>query len=150
MAYTVTSSIVIDGPPGDVFAALADPAVQITYDRETYIATEQLTPGPIGKGTRFRGTFKGMGTVEYEYDEFEPGRLIQHHFVMSVGDTHHRFEFSPESGGTRLTQTIDTEPSLFGRVVWPLLLERKLRARMRTLNTLVRTYVEASPPHPPS
>ena len=66
----VNDTIEIDRPVNKVFGALADPNVQITYDGDMFRAVEQLTPGTIGKGTRFRGKFKGMGWVEYAYDEF--------------------------------------------------------------------------------
>jgi uncharacterized protein YndB with AHSA1/START domain len=143
MPYTVSSSIVINRSPDEVFAAIADPQVQVTYDGETYRSAEKLTDGPIGKGTRFRGDFTGMGKVEYEYSEFEPGRLIQHRVMLPAGKVFHRFELSPEAGGTRLTQSIDTDPSLLGRILWSLVLEKKLRDRVKTLNARVRTFVES-------
>lgn len=139
----VNDTIEIDRPVNEVFGALADPNVQITYDGDMFRAVEQLTPGTIGKGTRFRGKFKGMGWVEYAYDEFEPNRLIQHGVRMPFGVVRHRFEFSSIGQRSRLVQRIAVQPNLLGRVLWPLMIRRMMQNRVRTLNGLVKRYVES-------
>ncbi len=139
---SVSDSIRIDRPPTDVFAALADPRVQITYDGEMMKSVEQLSPGAIGKGTRFRGNFKGMGNVEYEYADFEQDRLIEHGVRTPFGSARHRFEFTPEGSGTRLTQSITVKPNLVGQILWPVLMKRMMSKRAQTLDRLVKAYVE--------
>jgi len=138
----VSDSVTIAKPPPEVFAAIENPEVQITYDGQMFKAVEKLTDGPIGKGTRFRGTFKGMGKVEYTYDEFEPNQLIQHAVKMPFGQSRHRFEITPEGDSSRLTQSISVEPNILGRIMWPLIMRRMMRKRVSTLNSLVKSYVE--------
>ena len=138
----VSDSIMIGKPTAEVFAAIENPEVQITYDGEMFKGVEKLTDGPIGKGTRFRGTFKGMGKVEYSYDEFEPNHLIQHAVKMPFGPFRHRFEITAEGDSSRLTQSISVEPNILGRIMWPLIMRRMMRSRVSTLNGLVKSYVE--------
>src|SRR5687767_7280843 len=80
----------IDRPVSEVFAALADPNVQIAYDGGMK-AVQQLTPGEIGRGTRFKVKLRGMGWVESSYDEFDQDRLIQIGVRLPFGALRHRF-----------------------------------------------------------
>lgn len=138
----VSQTVVISSSPAEVFAALADPQIQIRYDSATYRSSEQLTSGPIGKGTRFRGKFKGMGSVEYEYDEYKEDSLIQHYVRMPFGAARHRFEFEPVDGDTRLTQWMRIEPNALGRILWPVAIKRMMVKRLTELNGRVKRYVE--------
>jgi uncharacterized protein YndB with AHSA1/START domain len=139
---SVSNEITIARPVDVVFGALADPKVQTTYDSEMMRSVEQLTDGPIRQGTRFRGDFKGMGKVEYEYSQFEPNRLIEHAVQMPFGAMRHRFEFELQAGSTRLTQTIEARLNLLGQILWPLMMQRMMSKRVATLNGLVKRYVE--------
>lgn len=138
----VSSSVNIRRPVSDVFGALEDPKIQITYDGEMFRAVEQLTPDPIGHGTRFRGQFKGMGTVEYSYEQFERDRVIRHATKMPFGEARHTFEFSAEGDGTTLTQSMSVQLNILGRMMWPLMLRRVMQKRLETLNGLVKQFVE--------
>jgi hypothetical protein len=142
----VSDTVDIDRPADDVFGALADPNVQITYDRDQFRAVEQLTPGTIGKGTRFRGRFKGMGWREFSFEEFEQNRLIEVGVRLPFGAARHRFEFSSVGDHSQLAQKIEVHPNLLGRILWPLIIRRMMEDRVRTLNGLVKRYVEGRGP----
>lgn len=142
---TVTNSVLIAGPGASVFAAIEDPKVQMTFD-EMIRSVDKVTDGPIGKGTRFRGEFKGFGKVEYEYIDFEAGRLVVHGVKMPFGQMQHRFEVAPEgSGSTRLVQSITAELNLLGKILWPIMMRRNMTARVTTLNALIKKFVESTP-----
>jgi uncharacterized protein YndB with AHSA1/START domain len=143
---SVTDTTYIDRPPQIVFAALEDPETQVRYDHDTLRSVEKLTPGPIGMGTRFRGDFKGMGKVEYEYAKFELGHLIEHAVKMPFGEARHRFLFEQSTDGTRLAQTITVAPNLLGQLLWPLMIKRMMENRVRSLNERVKVYVESVAP----
>jgi hypothetical protein len=138
----VSANVVIEKSSPAVFSALEDPKVQITFD-DMFRGVEKLTPGPIAKGTRFRGDFKGMGKVEYEYVDFERNRLIVHGVKMPFGAMRHSFAMSPEkNGATRLDQSIQADLNLLGKILWPIMMKKKFEQRLATLNGLVKTYVE--------
>ena len=138
---SVQDQIVIARPPETVFASLADPAVQMTYDAEIR-SIIQLSPGPVARGTRFRGDFKGLGQREIVYAELEPDRLIEHAVKLPFGAGRHRFELRPEGEGTRLVQTITLSPNVLGRILWPLFISRMLTKRVSSLNGLVKAHAE--------
>ena len=49
-------------------------------------AVEKLTDGPLGKGSRYRGKFKGFGTIEYEFAEFDRAAPVRPPGSSSDGD----------------------------------------------------------------
>jgi uncharacterized protein YndB with AHSA1/START domain len=103
---SVSHSIDIDAPPERVFAYLTDPAnLPAWQDAEE---VRQLTPGPVGAGTRFREVHKAMGVRRVEITEvviFEPGRRFEIR-VVDGPPVDGRWDFEPAAGGgTRLTLT---------------------------------------------
>ncbi len=85
---------------------------------------EVLTPGPVGKGTRFRETrvmFGKEATETLEFTEFNPpgGYTIG---CTSCGvEYRFRFNIRGDAGATDLTMTMDCRPvSLLARVLSPL------------------------------
>ena len=71
-------SIDIARSPEDVFAYMTDPSLLATWQDAEHV--EQLTPGPVGVGTRFREVHRVMGRRRVEETEvvtFEPGRRFE-------------------------------------------------------------------------
>ena len=132
-------SVDISARPAAAFAAIADPKVQMTFDQD--FEGEKLTEGPIGRGTRFRGRIKGLGSADYEYSEFESGHLIEHATKTPMGRLRYRFEFSAAPAGTRLVQRSTGDLNLLGVVILPLM-KGRVEARMRVLNSRIKTYAE--------
>jgi len=137
---SVTDTAVINRPIDAVFAAAADPHVQLRWDADTLRSVEQLTPGPLGLGSRYRGNFKGFGVVTYEFAEFEPGRRFQHVARIPMGEMRHRFTFESVPAGTRVTQDGELRPNLVGRVLGPFVMGM-LRKRFRTIAQELETYL---------
>ena len=98
-----------DWPAGYLFELVADPLREHLWDN-ALIEVEKLTPGPLAKGTHYRGQFKGLGSVEFTFVDFDEG----HHFVreatLPFGVVRHRFQFHPaRGGGTQIVQTIQIQ-----------------------------------------
>jgi uncharacterized protein YndB with AHSA1/START domain len=140
----VSETTTIACPPAEVFAAAADPQKQLEWDPGTMRSVEKLTPGPLGRGARYRANFKGFGVVEYDYPEYEPGRRFAHHSVMMMGDMRHTFEFEAVPEGTRLTQSIVVEPKGIGRLMAPLM-SRMLHNRLRVVGSELKEYLKNPP-----
>lgn len=138
--FRVSESAIIERPPAEVFEVAADPYEQLKWDPGTLKSVEKLTSGPLGRGSRYRGEFKGFGTVEYEYDEFEPGRRFTHHTLMKIGEVRHVFEFEAVPEGTRLMQSIVAEPKGMGRLMAPIM-KVMMRRRLRVINSELRQYL---------
>jgi hypothetical protein len=137
----------IAAPPADVFAA-ATAVEQWTEIIPAIVRVEKLTPGPVGRGTRWRETrriFGREGTEEMEFLEFEPHRRYL------VGAESHgcryrtEFRFDPRGKGTLVTMSFGAVPLTFGAKVMSVLMGfmRKKMAEMcaADLNS-IRVYLE--------
>lgn len=138
----------VRAPVHAVFAAAADPHRQLEWDAKTLRNVEQLTPGPLTAGARFRGSFKGFGTVEYEFAEYEPPRRFAHVARIPAGRMTHRFTFEPVDGGTRLTQVGALEPNALGRVIAPIM-RSMFAKRFRVIASELDGYVTETPAEAP-
>ena len=139
--FKVSETAIIDRPPVEVFPVAADPQTQLEWDPGTLKSVEKLTPGPLGQGSRYRGNFKGFGTMEYEFAEYEEPRRFTHKTTMRMGKMRHVFTLEPVAQGTRLTQEGYLEPNLLGRIMWPMM-SRMLRSRFRLIVSEVSQYLE--------
>lgn len=137
----VSDAVTIRRPTQELFEIAADPETQLKWDPAALQRVEKLTTGPLGPGARYRGKFKGMGSVDYEFVEFEPGRRFSHDAVVSLGRVHHIFHFEPAPEGCRLTQTIRFEPRSGARLLAPLM-KAMFRRRMHVINTELKEYAE--------
>jgi uncharacterized protein YndB with AHSA1/START domain len=98
-------SIDIARSPEDVFAYMIDPRLLGTWQDAEHV--EQLTPGPVGVGTRFREVHRVMGRRRVELTEvvtFQPGRRFEIR-VVEGPPVDGRWDFEPIAAGTRLTFT---------------------------------------------
>jgi hypothetical protein len=139
---TVTETAVIERPQAELFQAAADPERQLVWDSGTLKSVEKLSPGPLGRGSRYRGGFKGFGTVVYEFAEFEAPRRFAHLARMPMGEMRHTFTFEPANQGTRMTQTGELRPNLLGRLMGPMI-AWSLGKRFRTIADELGSYLAA-------
>jgi uncharacterized protein YndB with AHSA1/START domain len=134
-------------PVGDVFAAASDPLRQLEWDAVTLRRIEMLTDGPLSTGSRVRGTFRGFGTVEYEYVAYEPDRTFAHLATLPMGTLRHTFTFEPTTEGTLMSQVGELEPNLLGRAGAPVV-ARVMRHRFGKIAAEIDRYLRASQPPP--
>jgi Polyketide cyclase / dehydrase and lipid transport len=142
---SIAETAFIAQPTISVFNAAVDPHLQLTWDAPTLRTVEKLTPGPLARGARYRGDFKGFGRVTYEFAEFEPGRCFQHVARIPMGEMRHRFTFEAAAGGTQLTQQGELRPNIVGRLFAPLVMNM-LRKRFRTIAQELDAYLAVAPP----
>jgi hypothetical protein len=131
---------VLPHPVERVFAAAADPFTQLEWDAVTLRRVERLTEGGLGPGARYRGTFKGLGVVDYEISAYEPDRRFTHVARIPMGELEHDFVFEAVDGGTRLHQAGRLRPTLLGRLGAPVM-RRMLEHRFRTIATELDRYL---------
>ena len=98
----------------DVFGTVIDGG-RFAIWNPTISASRQLTPDPIGEGTRFGWNLRGFGNVEQELQESEPNRrvrIVPHHRSLSGG---HRFTFTDLGGRTRVDHELEMVPKATSR-----------------------------------
>src|SRR3954469_19914851 len=71
---------------------------------------EQVTPGPIGVGTRFAGDYDRMGRMEYEIIEYRPSTWAEVRGSSAKFSWDSTFAFTAEGDGTRVVCTMDPHP----------------------------------------
>jgi uncharacterized membrane protein len=120
----VEQSVVISRPVTDVNAWLENPENHSISDPSQHGST-QITEGPIGVGTRWRGSSRILGKrVDWttEVTEYEPNKRVVFKSVEDVAE------------GTRLTFHPDAESGLggvFGKLTDPIV----TRAYSRIIRT---------------
>ncbi len=134
-------SVLIYSPIKEVFGTLANPENHTNFDEEITRAGEKISEGPIGKGSRFTGYFKGLGKIDYEYSKFKENQLIEQTLNASIGKLYHSFVFEHTTGGTRLTQKIHVEPNIWGLIAWPVMV-KGISKRIHALNVSLKNYFE--------
>ena len=110
----------VDRPPADVFDFLADLRWESEWNPRV-IAVEKATPGPIGAGTRFHGTYRGIGALDTELLLCErPSRIV----FRSSGprmDIDGTFVLTPAGSGTDIALDADFRPSGLLGLIAPLM-----------------------------
>ena len=110
----------IDRPVEDVFGVVIHGGDFATWN-PTITASRQLTPDPIGEGTRFEWKLRGFGNVEQELQEFEPNRrarIVPHHRSIAGGP---RFTFTDLGGRTRIDHELEMVPKGIFKIMSPFM-----------------------------
>jgi hypothetical protein len=119
----IAGEIVINRPIDVVFDFVADERNEPRYNPRLR-RVEQITPGPIGRGTRFRAeTTATMGRTAdmvIEWTDFERPRRLASSTHMSAIDIHGTLTFDPVPAGTRMRWWWDITPRGLLRLVRPL------------------------------
>ena len=130
----------IDRPVQDVFAVVIHGGDFASWN-PTITASRQLTPDPIGEGTRFEWKLRGFGNVEQELQEFEPNhrvRIVPHHRSIAGG---HRFTFTDLGDRTRIDHELQMDPKGIFKLMSPFMSsagKKNLRATAGALDARLR------------
>ena len=144
---TIDESIFIDRPPQEVFDYVSEPVNLPVWD-SSIVHAERLDSGPVGVGSRLKGTSKILGRRfdwTAEVIDFEPPRRYSSRSVE--GDLQFTVTLSAESegNGTRFVQRIDAESGLggvFGKIADPLVEKAQARTTRANLETLSEILTE--------
>ena len=137
-------------PVAQVFDFVADSRNEPAWNG-TMASVEQLSPGPVGLGARFRGRSKQMGRLAYAIVEYDRPRRVA--FRGTGRGIRYTFtcDFAPDGAGTRGRCRMDLALRGPLRVVEPLLtplIRSQLRSRGRALQAhLERTATPVAAPH---
>jgi Polyketide cyclase / dehydrase and lipid transport len=125
----------IDRPVEDVFAVVIHGGDFASWN-PTITESRQLTPDPIGQGTRFVWKLRGFGSVEQELQEFEPNRrvrIVPHHRSIGGG---HRFTFTDLEGRARIDHELEMVPKGIFRIMSPFMTSAGKKNLQATANAL--------------
>jgi uncharacterized protein YndB with AHSA1/START domain len=140
----VTIELHVDRPVDEVFDYFSD----FRNENEWNVVAHDLvllTEGAVGTGSRFRGEYDRMGTMQYEITKFErPGRVeVRGSAKQFAWDS--TFTFSPENGGTRMVGPMDTHPKGLMKLLAPFMSGVVRRQTNKGMASFKRT-IEAKAP----
>jgi hypothetical protein len=135
----IDGEIVIGRPVAVVFDYVADQSNEPRYN-PLMVREEKITPGPVGKGTRFRSAVASMGRAAEMLIEVtgydRPARLAAAP-TMQQADISYTLTFEPAASGTRMRWSDQVRPKGAFKLLGPLIIwmgrhqEQRIWARLK-------------------
>jgi hypothetical protein len=119
----IDGEIVIGRPVDVVFDYVADQSNEPRYNPRM-VRAEKITPGPVGKGTRFRSAVASIGRTAEMLIEVtghdRPARLVSA-TTMRQADISYTLTFEPAASGTRMRWSGQVRPKGAIKLLGPLI-----------------------------
>lgn len=131
---------VIQRPPVDVFAVLADVTKNARWASAS-IEGHLTSPGPVAVGTTAREVTRFLGRrieTDSEVVEYIPGRRLAYVTRSGPFPFGGAFDVEPERTGSRVTATFEATPAGLFRLLGPLFIRLATRQFARDLDSLKR------------
>ena len=142
----IEGEIVIDRPVEVVFDYVADQSNEPRYNPQM-VRAAKITPGPVGKGTRFRSAVASMGrTAEMliECTGYDRPTRLTSTTTMRQADISYALTFEPTATGTRMRWSGQVRPKGGFRLLGPLITWMGIRQEQRIWTSL-KNRLEARP-----
>jgi uncharacterized protein YndB with AHSA1/START domain len=134
----IEASIVIDRPVEEVFEFANDPKKQPLWQTGS-VESEQISEGPVGVGTTFRGVGHFLGRrIEgtSEITHYEPNRRVDIKMALGPMELEESDIFEPVGDGTRVTFILEGESGGFFKLAEPLVIRMTQREYQKSLENL--------------
>lgn len=142
----IDGEIVIHRPVDVVFDYIADQSNEPQYNPRM-VRAEKITPGPIGKGTRFRSAVASMGrTAEMliEVTGYDRSTRLASDTTMQQADISYTLTFEPAASGTRMRWSGQVRPKGAFKLLGPLIAWMGRNQEQRIWASL-KQHLEAAP-----
>ncbi|HKQ00576.1 MAG TPA: SRPBCC family protein [Actinomycetes bacterium] len=119
----IDGAVVIKRPVGEVFDFVADERNEPRYNPGIRRA-EKLSPGPIGRGTRFQAEAGTLGRtigMTMEYTTYDRPRRLGSSIHMAAADIVGMLRFDPVTGGTRMSWSWELRLRGLYRLLTPII-----------------------------
>jgi len=145
----IEGEIVIGRPVDVVFDYVTDQSNEPQYNPQM-VRAEKITPGPVGKGTRFRSAVASRGSTVVmliECTGYDRPTLFATTTTMAQADIGYTLRFEPAPAGTRMRWSGQVQPKGIFRLLGPLITWLGSRQEQRIWAALKR-HLEATPTGP--
>jgi hypothetical protein len=142
----IDGEIVIHRPVDVVFDYIADQSNEPQYNPRM-VRAEKITPGPVGKGTRFRSAVASMGrTTEMliEVTGYDRSTRLASDTTMQQADISYTLTFEPAASGTRMRWSGQVRPKGAFKLLGPLIAWMGRNQEQRIWASL-KQHLEAAP-----
>ncbi len=135
-------SVIINKPAEDVFAFVTDVANFAKWNKQAGPA-EQSSEGPVGLGTKYRGSYDIMGrTMQWvsEITEYEPNRKAVQKISMGPTEMTMGWFVEPMEGGAKFTIRSEGAMGGLAKLVGPLMdrtMEKQMEENLARLKALL-------------
>lgn len=109
-----------EAPVADVFDFLADCENERAWNPDLK-EIRRVSPGPLGAGTEWEGTYRGMGTMRIRLDDYVPNQRLTFTTTGSRMAMLFVFSFSGDGGHTQAAVDAEVTPKGAMRLAAPLL-----------------------------
>ena len=135
------ASITINRPVEEVFAFVTDVGNWARWNEELS-HVEQVSEGPIGVGTIYRGTAELMGKMAFaaEILEYEPNKKVVQRMTVGPTQLHGAWLFEPVPDGTRFTMSSETQSEGLFKLAGSLfdgVIKKRLEANLAKLKATI-------------
>jgi Polyketide cyclase / dehydrase and lipid transport len=140
----IEGAIVIGRPVDVVFDYVADQSNEPEYNPQM-VRAQKITPGPVGKGTRFRSAVASMGrTAEMliECTGYDRPRLLESTTTMRQASIRYTLRFESTAAGTRMQWSGQVRPKGAFRLLGPVITWLGMRQEQRIWASL-KKHLEA-------
>jgi hypothetical protein len=144
----IEGEILIAQPVDVVFDYVADQSNEPHYNPRM-VRAEKITPGPVGKGTRFRSAVASMGrTAEMliECTGYDRPTRFASTTTMAQADFSYLLTFEPAATGTRMRWAGQVQPKGAFRLLGPVISWLGTRQERRIWASLKQHLEGASQP----
>lgn len=144
----VDGELIIARPVEVVFDYVADQTNEPRYNA-AMVRAEKDTPGPIGKGTRFKSAVRsGHRTRDMviEFRDYDRPRLLASHTVMKEAEIDYVLTFEPASAGTHMRWSGNVHPKGALRLLTPAIGWMGARQEQRIWESMKRCLEGGSEP----
>lgn len=142
----IEGEIVIERPVDEVFDYVADQTNEPQYNPKM-VRAEKITPGPVGKGIRFRSAVMSAGrTAEMliECTGYDRPAVFATTTTMAQAKIYYTLRFEPVPAGTRMHWSGLVKPKGVFRLLGPVISGIGIRQEERVWTSL-KKHLEAAP-----
>ena len=145
----IDGEIVIERPVEVVFDYVADQSNEPRYNPQM-VRAEKITPGPVGKRTRFRSAVASRGHATemlIECTSYERPALFATTTTMTQADISYTLRFEPTPAGTQMRWLGQMQPKGAFRLLGPVITWLGRRQEQRIWAAL-KQHLETAPTGP--
>lgn len=140
---TAAQDVTIARSQPEVFDYVVDANNLLDWNSAALSCGQRITPGPIGRGSRFHGSFKGYGEVDVEITEYDRPNRFTMFSATKAGSFRHTITLTLTPGGTRLEQGASLEPKGLTRLMAPFI-GSMIRNQFRRDNARLKQVLEGA------
>jgi uncharacterized membrane protein len=142
----VRETVEIDAPIEKVWAVVHEDFKNAKKWTSSLDHIDELTDGPLGKGTELRYTITtgaGKQQLDVEHTTVTPGKTVAGKFIKGPIKGSWKYSYAEKDGGTKLTYTMEYEPNGFAARLFFGVIEKQVPNDLKRTLASLKKYIES-------